>query len=98
MGMGHTVLAAGKSTAFMLIALAVGYLTVIKGDKEKGFLRALGLVTGFFVMVMSFFMVMLFTAVMNYPKDLPCMKQRPPMMRPMPMMHHMKAMQPGVKK
>ena len=52
------VFAIAPAMAFMLIALAVGYMALLKGDKEKGFLRALGLVVGFFVMVFSFFMVL----------------------------------------
>ncbi|MFZ5800886.1 MAG: hypothetical protein ACOY3D_05890 [Candidatus Omnitrophota bacterium] len=74
--------------SFMLIALAIGYLIVIKGDKEKGFLRALGLVTGFFVMVMSFFMVILFTSVINYTAGTSGIR-RPAVMRHMMPMRQM---------
>jgi len=75
-----TLFALGPAVAFMLIALAVGYLALIKGDKEKGFLRALGLVLGFFVIVMSFFMVLLFANLMSFEKDISMMAMRRPMM------------------
>lgn len=80
------IFAVGQIMAFMLIALGIGYLIVIKGDKEKGFLRALGLVLGFFIVVMSFFMVLLFTNIMRIDREMsltggPRMRQ----MAPMPM-------------
>ena len=68
--------AVGPILAFMLIALCVGYMVLIKGDKEKGFLRALGLVLGFFVIVLSFFMVLLFSNLMRFERDLSMMKMK----------------------
>jgi len=85
------VFAIGQIMAFMLIALGVGYLIVIKGDKEKGFLRALGLVLGFFIVVMSFFMVLLFTNIMRIDREVSLMKG-PRMMQMAPMPMHPKMM------
>jgi len=84
------IFAIGPSMAFMLIALGIGYLTVIKGDKEKGFLRALGLILGFFIVVLSFFMVLLFTNLMRVDRDLAIMKAQ--MMQSMPSKHVMPMM------
>lgn len=87
------VFAVGQIMAFMLIALAIGYMIVIKGDKEKGFLRALGLVLGFFIVVMSFFMVLLFTNIMRIDREMSMMRN-PMMMHPQTMM----PMRPMMKK
>lgn len=81
----------GPAMAFMLIALAAGYVTVIKGDKEKGFLRALGLVLGFFIIVMSFFMLLLFSNIMRIERELSMMRR--PMM---PMMMSQQQPPPSV--
>jgi hypothetical protein len=64
----------GPAMAFMLIALGVGYLVVVKGDKEKGFLRALGLILGFFIVVMSFFMVLMYSNIMRIEREIAMMK------------------------
>jgi hypothetical protein len=73
------LLAVGPTMAFMLIALALGYSIVIKGDKEKGFLRAMGLVLGFFVVVMSFFMVLLFANLIRFDREVSMMSMKKPM-------------------
>jgi len=78
-------LAIGPTMAFLLIAVGYGYQTAIKGDKEKGFLRAMGLVLGFFIIVMSFFLVLFFINVMRIDREMSLMN-KPMMMKSMGMM------------
>lgn len=49
--------------AYLLATLAIGYFVTTKANKETGFLRALGIVLGAMIIIISLLAVLFFTTM-----------------------------------